>query len=1050
MALAQNKTVSGVVSDASGEPLPGVTVQIKGTTVGTVTGLDGNFTLEASPESVLMFRIVGYKTVEKAVANQTNFKIALAEDVEQLEEVVVTAMGVERSEKSLGYAVQKVDGASLEQSKEANLVNALSGQVAGVQIQGAAGAALGGSSRIQIRGVNSFSGDNQPLFVVDGVPMDNSNFSSNSQQRGFGGGAYDYGNKASQINPADIASMSVLKGTSATAIYGARGANGVILITTKSGNSGKKGLGVTVNSSVTFDQAVNMIEHQQLYGGGAINPDTDHGFWEFTENGQKYLAPAYAKDGSWGPAYDPNVNVRHWDSWDENADNYGETRPWVAPANDYHSYFNIGKTFNNNIALTGSNENGSFRLSYTNLHQDGVMPNSGMDRNTFSINTNYKLSEKLTATAVGNYVVEEVNGRSATGYDNNNPMQGFSQWWQTQLDFDRLRDIYRADGSQQTWNPVGIATDEDGNLTSFNTSPRYFDNPFWVRENNVQEDITNRFYGKAMLSYQLVEGLKLEGSIGTDTYTFRSEERRAQGGIDLSDYTEWVRTHTEVNSEVHLSYNKRIGDISITGMLGANNMYQKKNFNSISTVSGIALEGFYNISNSVGTPSIETNVQQLAINSAYGTGSFGWKDMVFVDGSLRFDAASTLPEGARRYPYYGLSTSFVLTELPALQNNDILSFAKVRASLGKAANYARPYALYDVYEPLTPLFNGLPRYTVPNAKNNSNLVNEETDEFEIGVDVRLWNGRVTVDAAYYDRTSSNQLIAVASSAATGYTSRWTNAGAMRNKGIEAMVNVRPIETTDFSWDITANFAMNDNEVLEFTEGVDNIRYGGTWAADLMIEKGYPYMAIFGNDYTYHEETGERIVDENGYYKFSDDYEYLGSAIAKYTGGVRNTFRYKGFSASAFVDFQQGGYMHSTSIQWAKYSGMLPETAEGGIRENGLVLDGVTADGTPNTTAVNPQTYFQSYYYAAAPNVYKSDFIKLREVSFGYTLPNNLVQGLGVRDVSINLIGRNLALLYSDIPFLDPQMVNGAGNGQGFENASLPSTRSLGANISFKF
>ena len=388
LCLAQIR--SGQVTDENNLPLPGATVIVEGTSRGTTTDFDGNYQIEAQSGDVLLFSYVGYADQQMTVGAADRYDVQMSLDNE-LEEVVVTALGSVKENRAVGYAVQSVDGERVNQANETNIINALQGQIAGVQIQGSP-STLGGSSRITIRGSNSFLGNNQPLFVVDGVPINNSNFASSGQQRGFGGGTYDYGNMAADIDPGSIQNMSVLKGAAATALYGSRGANGVILITTKTGAI-KKGIGVTVNSNITFDSVTNLIPMQQTYGGGSINADTPHGFSEFTQNGTTYLYPNYAKDGSWGPKYNPNVRVRHWDSWDPNAPNYQETRPWVAPKNDYTTFFDTGVTHNHSVALAGSNEEGNFRLGYTKLNQKGTIPGGVLNRNTINLSSGYQLTE---------------------------------------------------------------------------------------------------------------------------------------------------------------------------------------------------------------------------------------------------------------------------------------------------------------------------------------------------------------------------------------------------------------------------------------------------------------------------------------------------------------------------------------------------------------------------------------------------------------------------------------------------------------------------------
>lgn len=1047
---AQDRTVSGKVVDEDG-PLPGVNVIVKGSTLGTTTDLDGNYKLSVpSDAETLVFTYIGFEKMEVAIGSKSVIDVTLQPDVQQLGEVVVTALGVSREKRSIGYSTQSVDGEKLAESRETNIVNSLQGAVAGVQIQGTQGA-MGGSSRITIRGANSFLGENQPLFVVDGMPINNDNYSNANQQSGFGGGAYDYGNAASDINPNDIESMEVLKGAAATALYGTRGSNGVILITTKSA-SRKKGLGVSVNSSATFEDPLALMEHQQKYGGGATT-GSPSGFVEFTEDGTNYLAPVYSKDGAWGPKYDPSINVRHWDSWDPDAANYGETRPWVEPENQYEEFFETGVTLTNSVAVSGANDEGDFRLSYTNLDQKGMMPNSELGRNTVSFNSSYNLTDKLNVSAAGSLIKQDASGRNATGYANANPMQGFYQWWQTQLDFDRLKDDTFTDGTQQTWNPVGAQVDPNtGELLGFDPSVRFFDNPYWVRRNYLQEDTRDRFFGNFNLNYELTEGLSVNLKAMRDGFTFRSREGVPVGGINQPSYNEVTRTFNETNLEGKILYDTQFNeDITLNAMVGGNLMSQGRTFNRIATVGGLVLPNFYNIANSAGSPQINTDFEDRAINSVFTTASLGLFYTVYVDLALRGDWSSTLPEENNNYWYPSVSTSFVFSELDALADNSVISFGKLRAGYGQAANDASPYNLRNVYSNVVPNFGSFPRYTVPNSRRNPDLLPEITNEFEVGLEMNFLNNRVGFDVSYYDRTTVNQIFNVPSSSATGFTSRLLNAGSMRNSGFEVMVNATPIESGDFRWDMNLNFATFNNEVVELNEeaGVESIIAGSTWAADVRVQKGFPYMSLFGQTFQT-DEDGNTIVGANGIPLANQDREFLGSTIADFAGGFRNTFTYKNFSVGALIDFQGGGVIHSTSLQWAKYSGMLPETAEGSIREDGLVVDGVTETGETNTTAVDPQTYYQTIWSVAGPNVYDASFVKLREVTVGYNIPNSVFGNLAIKDARISFLGRNLAILFSNLPYLDPQGVNGAGNIQGLENAQVPTSRSLGFDLSFKF
>ena len=1061
MAFAQQKTVSGTVTDENGLPLPGATVIRSGTSSGTSTDFDGKYQLNVNTGDVLNISYVGYATQSVTVGASNTYNVGLQPD-NSLDEVVVTALGITKDEKAIGYALQRVDGEDVAEAKETNIVNALQGKIAGVQIQGTA-STLGGSSRITVRGANSFLGNNEPLFVVDGVPISNANYSSSSQQRGFGGGDYDYGNGASEIDPSSIESMSVLKGAAATAIYGARGANGVILITTKKGKfspTGKPSMGVTFDSSVTVDNVTNLIPVQTMYGGGSIY-NTASGFNEFTQDGQSYLAPNYAKDGSWGPKYNPNILVRHWDSWDPGSPNYKEVRPWVAPENSYESFFRSGLTLNNSVSFSGAHDKGSYRVGYSNLKQNSTTPKGKLIRNSINLGTNFNFTEKLSAGVSVNYINTKADNRDATGYSNNNPLQAFTQWWQSQLDVQRLKNAQNtSEGNQYTWNPKGITTDSNGNLTAFNAKPNYFDNPYWVRENFLQEDQKNRLFGNANLTYKFNDKLSLFTQFGSDWFQFSIREGIPLRSVDTSRYEETERRFRETNMEVRLNYNTKISErVGFNGFIGANRMRQFTKRTTLESSGGLVIDKFFNMANSVGDPVIDTFERNRGINSVYASASFDFDNMLFLDLTGRNDWSSTLPKKNNSYFYPSASLSFAFTELPVFDNSNVINFGKVRASWAQAGNDSDPYRLFDVYNPLTPNFGGNPIYEIPNSRQNPDLINELTTEIEFGIMLKMFSNRLNIDVAYYDRETENQIFNVPVSPATGYSSRLLNAGTMKNSGFEFQISGTPIRTDNFSWNLGLNLSKQKNEVVELLKDengnsvVESINMGGTWAAELRIQEGYPYMALFGNDYKY-DENGNKLVDENGYYQFTDDRVYLGSALADWTGGFSTSFNYKSLTLSALFDFQIGGIVHSTSLQWSKYSGMHPETVafngENDTRANGMILPGVKADGSPNDKKINPQTYYQSTWRMAAPNVYDASFLKFRDLRLSYVFPTSLTAKTPFNSLRLSVFGRNLGILSSKLPYLDPQVVTGSGNRQGLENAQVPPTRSFGVNLTAKF
>ncbi len=619
------------------------------------------------------------------------------------------------------------------------------------------------------------------------------------------------------------------------------------------------------------------------------------------------------------------------------------------------------------------------------------------------------------------------------------------------MDVERLKNTTRADGSQHTWNPAGVNVDADNNFLFFDPTPFFFDNPYWVRENFLQEDTRNRFIGKAAINIKLAEGLSLIGSLGNDWYQTSARAGIPIQSVETSLYREDEIRFKETNLETRLNYNKQFEDYSLTAFVGGNRMRQLYRSTFAQTSGGLSLDKFYNISNSSSPANISTYETERGINSVFGGASIGYKDWLYLDGTVRNDWSSTLPRGENSYFYPSVTLSGVLSELDAFKGATI-SFLKVRASYAQAGNDADPYRLTDVFIATTPNIGDAPRYSVPNSQNNQALKPERTTELEFGLDARFFKNRLGLDVAYFKRNTKDQIFSVPTSAATGYTSRILNSGEMENSGIELQLTATPIRSNDFSWDIGFNIAKLNNEVVSLADGVESIDMGGTWAADLRVQTGQKYMALYGQDFLY-GDNGKKLVDENGAYMFTTDRVYLGSALADWVGGISTSINYKGVRLSGLFDFQYGGILHSTSLQWSKYSGMHPETVayngQTNIRENRMVLDGVREDGTANSVAIDPQFYYQTYWRRAAPNVYKSDFFKLRELRLSYTLPNKIVEKSPFRDVTIAVTGRNLAILGADIPFIDPQIITGAGNTQGLENAQVPPTRTYGFNISFK-
>ena len=1032
-AFAQS--VAGKVTDAkTGEGLPGVAVVVEGANTGVMTDMDGMYNIKAATGDVLMYSFVGYNTARKEVTGGS-MDVSLESGV-ALDEVVVTALGVSREKKALGYSVQELGNDAFTDAKTENVVRSLTGKIAGVQVT--SGTAIGSSSKVLLRGASSITGDNQPLFVVDGVPMDNADYSSGNQQRSVGG--YDYGNAIQDLNPDDIESVSVLKGPAAAALYGSRASNGAIVITTKSGKgyqaSGKRGLGISVNSGVAFNNVYVLPTYQNSYGGG---PSQN---WADTIDGQ--FIPDYALDGSWGPALD-GTPVRHWDSWyDYEGDaGFGEVRPWEPTPNDIDQFFQTGVTLSNNVSVMGATDESSFRLSYTNHDQTGVYENSSLDRNTLSFSGSQKVSEDLEASVTANYVQQHGMGRPLTGYGES-VMSQFTQWYHRQLDMDRLRNYKNPDGTQRTWN----------RLSPTNPDPNYFDNPFWERYENVQNDQRDRVFGNITMKYKINDVFSLMGRALSDFYIDRREERIAVGGVRESSYSETTRQLQETNLDAYLNFADDLSDdLNLTGFVGVNQRIRNYKRLNAYTLGGLNTPGLYTVNNGADGYEVGDFTSQKKVNSVLASASFGFQRKFYVDVTGRNDWSSALPEANNSYFYPSATASYVLSEDLDI---DGISFAKVRLGWAQVGNDTDPYRTSTTYAVNTN-FGNSGSATIPNSQNNPNLRPEKTSSWEAGLELNLFLDRVRFDFTYYNSTTEDLIFNVPVSAGSGYSSAVLNAGKTNNRGIELSLAATVAQTDDLRWDIGANFAKNVNELVELADGIENIRYTSLFGVSLEARPGQPLGTFYGYDYQY-DDAGNKLVGDDGFYLRTDEVVPLGTILPNFTGGVYTTLDYKNLSFYALVDFQNGGSLHSYSNQWGKYSGTLEGTVfdEDGNDMRaadyaGVVVEGVNATtGEANTVAVNPQTHFflNQGYVVHAADQYDASFVKLREMRLDYSLPGDMVDGTPFSNVSIGVFGRNLAILHKNVPHIDPEVATSASNVQGFEGGQLPAERTIGVNLKF--
>ena len=941
----------------------------------------------------------------------------------EIEGVVVTALGIKREKKALGYASQEVKGDLLSDAGQTNAVSALSGNVAGVQVT--APSTMGGSTRITMRGISSVTGENRPLIVVDGVPLDNSNINSIDTQRGAGG--RDYGDASFDINPDDIESVTVLKGGPAAALYGARAGNGAIIYTTKSAKKGRTE--IQLNTGVSFENIYIHPELQNWYGGGSANVLPTR-----VINGKTYNVEEYATDASWGPKYNPNLMYLPWYAFDkEFANDYMKEVPWVAPRKDVDDFFKTGVTYTNNVSVSKSFGDTNVRLSYTNTNISGIVPTSKIKKDNFSVNLNTKLSDNLKADAVFNYVHTEGFNRPAVGYGNGSVAQKFYQFGQRNLDFTKLKDYKLANGNQRTWNRT--AWD--------NPTPKYSDNPYWTINENTSEDVRQRFFGNAGLTYNFDKHFYIVGKVYGDVYSQGYSTRVAVGSQAVSNYTLEKRNVSEFNYEGRAHYNNKFGDFSVNAFAGFNVRDNKMSWISGTTVGGLIIPGLYNLDNSKETARATNRSFHSSVKSIFASASLGYKDFLYLEATGRNDWFSTVNDD-KFYP--SITGSFVFS---SILKADWLSFGKIRAGWSSIAQGTDPYSRLT-YSTIRIPFGGAPQYSDPDTSNNPNIKPEIKKTKEIGLEASLFKSRVSIDFTYYDVKSQDLIIPLPVDPSTGFLFKTINAGNMTNRGIEAMVNVVPIKTNDFSWNITWNYAQNRNKLVELKDDLKNyILTNAPFRVQLAAQVGQPYGVILGTDFVY-DANGNKVIDGNGLYKASG-IKSLGSILPQYNMGFRNTFKYKALSLSFLIDIQQGGKYYSTTNMFGMYSGMLKESGLNGNREAGVILPGVREDGTPNNIKLDAPTWGAMYYDVVdALNVFDASYIKLRDITIGYELPKSII-GKTLEGVRISAFARNLFAWNLSNKGIDPENVStGSGNLQGIEGGNLPSTRMYGFNINFKF
>jgi len=1044
---SQERIVTGTITENSGESLPGVSVLVKGTSKGTISDLDGNYRLVVdSEEDVLVYSYVGFSAQEITVGSQSTINVVLQVDDTELDEVVVTALGVEREQKALGYAVQEVDGQQLTEARETNVVNSLAGRVAGVQIvNGSSG--VGSTSLITIRGESSLiPGQNSPLFVVDGIPISNRTTSNRAE----GNLETDYGNGAQDINPDDIENISVLKGPNATALYGSRGANGVILITTKSGKGGK-GFQVNVNQNVTFEEALRIPRYQNSYGQGA------GGQFEF---GDGFGAGVNDNiDESWGPAFNGQSIIQHNSPTSSGvragdfalrprdaAGNFTDTAtplPWTPSPNNIENFFETGITTSTNVSLQGANDRGNFRTSYTNLQSEGILPNTDYNRENFALSGSYDLSDKVKVSSSLNYVNSNSNNRPNNSYGTENIMYLWV-WFGRQIDMNTLRDY---------WQP-GLE-----NVQQFNYNYNWHDNPYFTMYENTNAFDKDRLFGNVRVDFQLTEELSLFVRSGLDLSNDLRVSKRAFSSqrFPRGQYREDNVYFREQNTDFLLSYNKELNqDFQLGASVGGNLRVEENRYRRFSA-NALSVPGIFNFGNAA-EPLAKTQFDdQREVQSLYGFVNLSYKNVLFLDITGRNDWSSTLPQGNNSYFYPSVGASAIISDMVELPQ--AISFAKLRAGWAVVGNDTDPYALRNTFSFNEP-FGNYQRVSASSILRNADLKPEETNSVEFGADLRFLDGRINLDVTYYNNVTKNQILTLPVSNTSGFSSRIINAGEIQNQGWEVMLGATPVRTKGgFTWNSNINFTRNRGEVKELIDGLDVYQIANNYVQVLAQVDGR-VGDVYGTGFRRVEDEnspffGEVVHNEDGFAIRDPELKNLGNYNPDFMVGFQNSFTYKNLSLGVLFDWRQGGVVNSRTVLIGGTSGMMDFTAVG--REEGIISEGViqNADGSfrQNDVRLSGRDYYWWRYNRGNEEVgmYDASFIKLREVKLSYNLPSALLSKVFIKNATFSIVGRNLAL-WTENPHFDPEVLsfNGGTIIPGVEDMATPTSRSMGFNLNLTF
>ncbi len=1028
---AQIASVYGKITSASGEAVPGVNVLIKGGTIGTSSDANGNYKLNGvTATSVLTFSAIGFATQEITPGNRSSIDVVLQEDTKTLSEVVVTALGIKREEKSLGFAAQTINANAVVDAKTNNWANTLSGKVAGLNIQGVGGGPMG-SARITLRGESSLNlENNQALIVVDGVPISSKITGTGFSSHLSADSPIDYGSTVSDLNPDDIEKVTVLKGPGATALYGSRAAGGALIITTKTGVRKDRGIGVTFNTNFNIEQVNRWPDYQFEYGEGRTDA-----YYSYLNSADGINTSTTAAAGrAWGPKF----NGQSYFQYNPDAPDGKPTErtPWVAYKDYISGYFQTGRTFSNSLSLEGGTDKGSARFSFTHLKNDWIIPNTGFERINAALSVNQQLSSRLKIMGKANYTNKRSDNLPAAGYNNQSLMYF--------LIIGPAPNV-RPDWYKPYWQP-GLEGVQQRN--PFNPGP---DNPYLGMYEMLNKMNKHGLIGNISANYEVSKKLDLMVRTGVDmSFEYRSQQRP----FSMTKYPRGMFREQNVfsyesNTDFLLTYKDNLSNkISLTASAGGNAMRQTYDFAGM-YADQLAQPGIYQISNSLDQAVADPLKTKKAINSVYGSAQFAYDEKIFLDLTGRNDWSSTLPFANNSFFYPSVSSSFLLNELFTLP--EAISFAKFRASWAQVGNDTRPYQTARYYDRI--YGNS---FTNPGTLFNANLKPEITSSYELGIDLRLYKNRLGMDVAYYNNNSRNQILAVPLDPTSGFSNALINAGLINSKGWEVKLTGKPVSNPNFTWNTTLIWSRNRSYVKELAEGITNqtiYNHGSNVSIEAHV--GGLMGDMYGRGFQ-RSPDGQIIYGTNGLpAQLDPNVKKWGNAFADWKGSIMNEFNYKGFRVSILLDGQMGGSMYSQTNHKNNTLGKTRVTLPG--RDGGLVGNGVVlqSDGSykPNTVKVAASAFYDNYYQIsnAETNIFDASFLKIREVRFEGNVPQQLLRRTGIRQMSVAVFGRDL-FNFTSFPGFDPEGGN-LNNGTltpGVELTQFPSTRSMGVNLTFKF